>query len=64
MHGYSGCKEQVQRMQGKHTYVVKRKKMVGGLISTEGRGRGGGGVKPKKEMFNQATVGDNPAGVR
>ena len=31
----------------------------------EGGGEGGGEVvKHKKEMFNQATVGDNPAGAR
>ena len=51
-------------MQCKHTYAVKRKKGRG-INFNEGReGAGAGGVKPKKEMFNQATVGDNPAGVR
>ena len=52
MRGYSGCKEQVQRMQGKHTYAVKRRKKVEGLISTEGRGRGrgvGGGACETQE---------------
>ena len=51
-------------MQCKHTYTVKRKERSGDQFQPKGGGRGGGVVKSKKEMFNQATVGDNPAGVR